>query len=154
MYTSANPCMSMHEAKLSRGKVDANSDEQKTPIVEESFRTQISNRPHGSVFGAAKRKRPCRPPCGHVGARESSGGHFERGCVFAAGSNGHFEHRCGSEAGSNGNFPHNCGAEAGSSSHFERQCGSERARAAISSAHAVPSGLERPFRAPKRGRES
>ena len=37
-------------------------------------------------------------------------------------------------------------------SNFERPGGAERVRTAISSAPAEPSGLERPFRAPQRGR--
>ena len=43
-------------------------------------------------------------------------------------------------------------SRASSSGHFERASGAERARAAISSAPAEPSGLERLFRAPQRSR--
>ena len=43
-------------------------------------------------------------------------------------------------------------SRASSSGHFERPSGAERARAAVSSAPAEPSGLERPFRAPQRSR--
>ena len=43
-------------------------------------------------------------------------------------------------------------SRASSSGHFERPSGADRARAAISSAPAEPSGLERRFRAPQRSR--
>ena len=69
-----------------------------------------------------------------------------------AGSSGHFERPRGAErARSRKRRQVRC-FRAARPSNFERPGGAERVRAAISSAPAEPSGLERPFRAPQRSR--
>ena len=141
-----DPCIFMHEAKVNRAEAD--TDNRQTE--DGTLRAAISSATaapgvHEQLFRAPLRLR----------------GRLEQ--PFRA----PLRHRGGLEQP----FRAPLRLRAGSNSHFERPCGSERARAAISSAPAGPSGRERlferpseaeraraanlsarPFRAPQRGR--
>ena len=142
----------MHEAKLSRAKVDADNRRTEEGIL----RAAISN----ASFERISRPRWVSPLHIHARSKLYPSRVIQRTTeqtqLFRTViSSVIFQRHCGSETGSSSYFESACGSEAGSRCHFESPM---RLRGRIEQPFRAPlrlrARLERPFRAPLRSRAS
>ena len=140
-----DPCISMHEAKLSRARVDADNRRTEEGILRAAISSASFERisrpvhiharsklePSKVIQRTIEQRQLFRTVISsviferHCSSEEGSSSKLERPCSSKAGSSNHFQRPCGSEAGSSSHFGRPSEDEAGSSNYFERLCGTE-----------------------------
>jgi hypothetical protein len=132
--TSANPCISMHEARWSREKYDADNRRTRGSIL----RAAMSNASHertSRVWARASLFETAAAISSQLRLRARLERPFRANCGSGPRSSGHFARQLQS-------FRANCGSGPGSSGHFEPTAAPGQARAAISSQQRLRARLE------------